>query len=117
MSDQSTRNKLHLLHKLLLEEREHAKCLAVEEMLAVSKQKHEIIDTLKPIEALAPEDHALAEKIQAENRRNAYLFWSTLTWIRESMDFFGKKVSPGVYNAGGNTLNKACNGRLLSGKI
>ena len=117
MSNQSTRNKLHLLHKLLLEEREHAKCLAVEEMLAVSKQKHELIETLAPLEALDPEDHALAEKIQAENRRNAYLFWSTLTWIRESMEFFGKKVSPDVYNAGGNSLNKACNGRLLSGKV
>ena len=117
MSSQSTRNKLHQLHKLLLEEREYAKCLAVEEMLTVSKQKHELIDTLEPIEALDPEDHALAKKIQAENRRNAFLFWSTLTWIRESMEFFGKKVSPCVYNAGGNTLNKACNGRLLSGKV
>ena len=117
MSSQSTRNKLHLLHKLLLEEREHAKGLAVEEMLAVSKEKHELIASLGSIKALDPEDRALAEKIQAENRRNAYLFWSTLTWIRESMEFFGKKVSPCVYNAGGNTLNKACNGRLLAGKV
>ncbi len=117
MSSQSTRNKLHRLHELLLQEREHAKNLAVDAMLAVSKQKQELIDSLGPIETLDPEDHALAEKIQDENRRNAYLFWSTLTWIRESMEFFGKKVSPSVYNAGGNTLNKACNGRLLSGKV
>ena len=117
MSSQSTRNKLQQLHELLLQEREHAKCLSVEDMLAVSKQKHELIDSLGQIEALDPENHALAEIIQAENRRNAYLFWSTLTWIRESMEFFGKKVSPSVYNAGGNTLNKACNGRLLSGKV
>lgn len=117
MAHPAIRNKLHLLHSLLLQEREHAKLLAVDEMLAVSRQKQELIDSLGSVEALEPEDRVLAERIRHENRRNAYLFWSTLTWIRESMEFFGKKVSPCVYNAGGITLNKASNGRLLSGKV
>ena len=117
MSDPTPHNKLNQLHKLLLQEREHAKCLAIDKMIAVSRQKQELIDSLGSLNALEPEDRALAERIRHENRRNAYLFWSTLTWIRESMEFFGKKVSPCAYNAGGNTLNTSCNGRLLSGKI
>jgi len=117
MSHTAIRDKLHLLHKLLLQEREHAKCLTVDEMLVVSRQKQELIESLGSVDELGPEDRALAERIRHENRRNAYLLWSTLSWIRESMEFFGKKVSPCVYNAGGNTLNKSCNGRLLSGKI
>jgi hypothetical protein len=117
MSHSATHNKLHLLHELLLQEREHAKCLAVDKMLAVSRQKQELIDALRSVHELDPQDRVLAARVRHENRRNAYLLWSTLTWIRESMEFFGKKVSPCSYNAGGNTLNKACNGRLLSGKV
>jgi len=117
MSKSATRNKLDLLYNLLLQEREHAKLLAVDEMLEVSRQKQEVIDSLGSIEALDPKDRMLAKQIKHENRRNAYLFWSTLTWIRESMEFFGKKVSPCVYNAGGTPLKKVSNGRLLSGKV
>jgi flagellar biosynthesis/type III secretory pathway chaperone len=117
MSHPATRNKLHQLHDLLLQEREHAKSLEIDKMLAVSRQKQELIDALGPIKELDADDRVLAERIRHENRRNAYLFWSTLTWIRETMEFFGKKVSPCSYNAGGTTLNKARNGRLLSGKV
>ena len=117
MSHPATRNKLNQLHELLLQEREHAKCLAVDKMLAVSRQKQKLIDTLGSVTELDPQDRVLVERIRHENRRNAYLFWSTLTWIRESMKFFGKKVSPSVYNAVGTTLNKASNGMLLSGKV
>jgi flagellar biosynthesis/type III secretory pathway chaperone len=117
MSNPATRTKLYQLHKLLLQEREYAKCLAVDKMLAISKQKQELIDSLDSLNAIDQEDRALAERIRYENRRNAYLFWSTLNWVRESMEFFGNKVSPCAYNAVGNTLNKACNGRLLSGKV
>jgi hypothetical protein len=117
MSHSATHDKLLLLHKLLIQEREHAKSLAVDEMLAVSRQKQELINSLGHVRELDPEDRVLADRIRSENRRNAYLIWSTLTWIRESMEFFGKKVSPCVYNAGGISLNKASNGRLLSGKV
>jgi len=117
MSHNSINDKLHLLHELLLQEREHAKRLTVDQMLAVSRQKQELIESFGSMDELDPEDRALAERIRYENRRNAYLLWSALTWIRESMEIFGKKVSPCVYSAGGNSLNKSCNGRLLSGKI
>jgi high-affinity Fe2+/Pb2+ permease len=113
----TTSEKLKKLHELLMQEREYAKSLAVEKMLAAAKEKQELIRTLDPPEKMNSEDRALAETIQTDNRHNAYLFWSALTWIRESMEFLGKQVTASSYNAGGYTTNGVNNGGLLSGKV
>ncbi len=117
MAAQNIHDQLCHLHSLLLEERECAKSLDIDGIIKISKEKGELLKTLDPIENLNPEDASFAETIRAENRRNAYLFWSTLNWIRDSMEFFGKQVSPKVYNSGGSAINNCSNGRLLSGKI
>jgi hypothetical protein len=113
----TTSEKLQKIKKLLIQERQYAKSLAVEKMLAVAKEKQEIIRTLDLPAKMNSEDRALAEAIQADNRHNAYLFWSALTWIRESMEFLGKQVTVSSYNAGGYTTNGVNNGGLLSGKV
>jgi hypothetical protein len=102
---------------LLLQEREWAKALAVDKMLAVSKEKQDLMQTLGSMETADREDISLAEAIRAENKKNAYIFWSALTWIRESMNFLGKQATFNIYNAGGNAINGTHNGGLLSGKV
>ena len=117
MVAQTTKERLHKLHALLLQEREWAKALAVDKMIAVSKEKQDLMQTLGSMKTMDPEDLSLAATIQAENKKNAFIFWSALTWIRESMDYLGKQASARIYNAGGDTINGAINGGLLSGKV
>jgi hypothetical protein len=117
MAAETTKEKLQKLHALLLQEREWAKALAVDRMIAVSKEKQDLIQTLDSTDTMNPEDLSLAEAIRVENKKNAYIFWSALTWIRESMDFLGKQASANIYNAGGGTSNGLINGGLLSGKV
>lgn len=117
MAAVTTKDKLHQLHALLLQEREWAKTLAVNKMIAVAQEKQDLMQTLDSMETVDSEDISLAETIRAENKKNAYIFWSALTWIRESMAFLGKKTTVNIYNAGGNTINGVHHGGLLSGKV
>lgn len=117
MASKSLRDQLNHLHALIMEERECAKKLAMDELMAVSQEKEELLASLESVEYLDLQDRSLVETIKYENRRNAYLFWSTLKWIRESMEFFGKQVSPSAYNPGGKIVRNQCGGRLLSGKV
>lgn len=117
MVDQAIHDKLQHLHTLLLKEREYAKALAIDKMLSIAKEKERLLRDIGTIRELSPEDHSFAETIRAENRRNAYLFWSTLNWIRDSMKFFGQQVAINGYNPAGNTISNSYGGRLLSGKV
>lgn len=117
MPEQSSHEQLVRLHEIILKERECAKALAMDEMMAVTKEKEELIRTMPPLKNLNHTDRSFAEKIQAENRRNAYLFWSTLNWIRETMEFFGRQTVPAGYTAGGYITKNSGGGRLLSGKV
>ncbi len=117
MAEQSRHDLLVRLQAVLLRERECAKALAVEEMMAATKEKEELILALGTVEELSPRDRDLAETIRRENRRNAYLFWAALNWIRESMLFFGKQTAPAVYGAGGDVVSSRVGGRILSGKV
>lgn len=113
----SQHEKLVRLHAVILKEREHAKALAIEEMVAAAAEKEELLLALDRAEAISPKDRPLAEKIRAENRRNAYLFWAALSWVRESMAFFGKQAAPAAYSAEGRFIKARRGGGILSGKI
>ena len=113
-----------LVHELLIQlrdtiraEREHAKALDMEAMMADIKRKEAIILALNGVKQLHPEDRQCVQEIKQENRRNAYLFRETLHWIRDTMEFFGKKTVPITYSQYGRSQNNTINGRLLSGKI
>ena len=117
MSGQVLSSQLEKLLALLVRERECAKSLEMESFHAIVLEKEELLSTLQIPSELSPEESALAEQVRCENRRNAYLYWSSLKWIRETMQFFGKQVAPTSYGASGNVTCGNFGGRLLSGKV
>ncbi|THB72098.1 MAG: flagellar protein FlgN [Desulfobulbaceae bacterium] len=116
MTDQ-THTKLIRLRDLILEERRYAQDLEMDRLLAAMKEKEELINYLSVVQELDPEDKELAAEIRRENRRNAFLYKSALGWIRETMEFFGKRTVTSTYAADAGTVPAQVNGRLLSGKV
>ncbi|MGI6657735.1 MAG: flagellar protein FlgN [Desulfobulbus sp.] len=105
------------LHEAIQTEREQAKSLDMEAMLATVQRKETLLLALGKVEELHPDDRELARTIQHENRRNAFLFRATLNWIQDTMEFFGRKSTPTTYSPYGMARNTTIHGRLLSGRI
>lgn len=117
MSASTTHQNLVRLHEVILEERECTKILDMESLATVMQEKEELIQVLAHVQKLDVEDKELATIIRHENRRNAYLFKATLGWIRETMEFFGKRAVASSYAADAGVINSKINGRLLSGQV
>ncbi len=117
MTRETIQGLLAQLKDIILREREHAKQIDLQAMAVDMQEKESLIQLLSNIGELHPDDQHLASEIQKENRQNAYLFKSTLNWIQDTMEFFGKKAVPATYSNYGQTVNSNVNGRLLSGKI
>lgn len=117
MRNITTHDKLLRLRALILEERQHARKLDMESLQAAMQEKEDLINFLVHLQAIDPEDQQIASEIRRENRRNAYLYKSALGWIRETMEFFGKKTVTSTYAADAGTVPSQVNGRLLSGKV
>ena len=105
------------LHELIIQEREAAKDLDVEKLASVAEEKEALVQILGTVEEPDEDLQALAEAIRNENRRNAYLFWSGLTWVRETMNFFGSQVPVPAYGSQGTNVQSKQGGKLLSGRI
>ena len=117
METQTTHDYLVRLRDVILHERECAKTLDMQGMTEAMATKEEIVKVLAHIKVIDEQDKPIAAQIRAENRRNAYLFKSTLEWIRHTMEFFGQKTVPSTYSVHGYTVASQVNGRLLSGRI
>lgn len=117
MTAGTTHDYLVRLHKVILKEREDAKALDMESLARTMQEKEEIIQVLAHMKELNEEDKEIAGIIRHENRRNAYLFKATLGWIRETMEFFGKRTVATGYSADAGIVNSKVNGRLLSGQV
>lgn len=117
MSEQTLRDLLSRLHTAILQERDSAKALDLERMQVATQEKEQLLNAIGPVKNINTQDRVFIEQIQHENRRNAYLFLSTLNWIRESMQFFGKQVAPVAYSHAGYAVKAQGGGRLLSGKV
>ncbi len=113
----SAREYLTRLRDVILLERGYAKELDIKKMEEVMMEKEELIQILSHYTELHPEDQDIATQIRHENRRNAYMFKSTLGWIRDTMEFFGKRTVTSTYSASAGTVSSQVNGRLLSGRI
>jgi len=113
----TTHDYLVRLRDIIIEERLCATQLDIEGMLRAMDEKEEIVKVLAHIKALDEIDKPIAKQIREENRRNAYLFRSTLGWIRQTMEFFGQKTVTSTYSARANTVASQVNGRLLSGRV
>jgi flagellar biosynthesis/type III secretory pathway chaperone len=111
--------QLNQLYDLVIRERECARDLRLDELQDVVSAKEALMQELQFTEdiSVTEADKELADKLRFENRRNAYLLWSALNWIRESMTFFGRKSAPDAYNTSGTVVSGATGGRLLSGRI
>ncbi|KIH77546.1 hypothetical protein SAMN05660860_00975 [Geoalkalibacter ferrihydriticus] len=112
---------LQRLHELILQERAAARGLDMSALNAVVREKEELIQALHEqgsLDAYADDELAgLAERVREENRRNAYLFWTGLNLVRDTMAFFEKQVPPPGYGAAGLMTQTRPGGRLLSGRI
>ncbi len=117
MSASTTHQYLVRLHEVILEERECTKVLDMATLANIMQEKEELIQVLAHIQKLDKQDEGLATIIRNENRRNAYLFKATLGWIRETMEFFGKKTVASSYASDAAIVNSKINGRLLSGQV
>ena len=113
----TTHEYLVRLRDVILEEREFTKVLDMESLAVAMQEKEELIQVLAHVNQLDETDKKIADIIRHENRRNAYLFKATLGWIRETMEFFGKRNIATGYAANGGVTNAAVNGRLLSGQV
>ncbi len=109
--------KLETLLDLLQQEREMAKALDMSGLQEVVAAKEELLVSLQP----QPEDvvglEDLLKQVDQENRRNAFLLWTGLNWVRDLMGFFGKAAMPQVYGDSGQSRSLDQGGRLLSGKV
>ena len=117
MAGTDLKAKLETLLELLLEEREKIQALDMAGLQKVVAAKEALLANLnpQPNEIAGMED--LLRKIDAENRRNAFLLWTGLNWVRDLMGFFGKAAMPQVYGGGGQSQALTQGGRLLSGKV
>lgn len=117
MEARTTHEYLVRLRDIIFEERECAKALDMQGMIAAMNTKEELVKVLAHVKVIDDQDKPIAGQIRAENRRNAFLFKSTLGWIRQTMEFFGQKTVTSTYSASAYTVASQVNGRLLSGKI
>lgn len=117
MAYAESKQQLSDLLELLQGEREAAKALDMGrlEEIVVAKEKLIADINLQPEEVAELDD--LLRQIDHENRRNAFLFWTGLSWVREMMGFFGNAAMPQVYGQGGVRQTLTRGGRLLSGKV
>ncbi len=117
MNRSAVKDRLEQLLTLLQKERELALALNMEGLQQVVASKQELLAELQ----LQPEDveglEDLLRQIDEENRRNAFLLWTGLNWVRDLMGFFGKAAMPQVYGGGGQSQALTQGGRLLSGKV
>lgn len=117
MKPQTTHDYLVRLRDLILQERHCAITLDMDGMTKAILNKEEVIKILAHVKDVEESDKPLTKEIRDENRRNAFLFKSTLGWIRQTMEFFGQKTVTSTYGAQANTIASQVNGRLLSGQV
>lgn len=117
MNAGTTHDYLVRLLDTILIERECARKLDIEGMTAATGEKEQLLQALAHIKVIEDSDRPLAQRIRHENRRNAFLFKSALGWIRETMEFFGKKTVTSTYSSSAYQVAAQVNGRLISGKV
>jgi flagellar biosynthesis/type III secretory pathway chaperone len=119
MTQETLKERLHELLTLIRRERECARQLAVTELMETAERKGAVLARLDALEAseLSDEVRDLARAVRRENRRNAFLFWNTLHWLRDLMVFVDHKTGSPTYGATAGMVNNRAGGRLLSGRV
>lgn len=117
MSRSDIKARLEQLLELLQQERHCARELDMAGLQQVVAAKNLLLENMKfqPEQVVGLED--LLRSVDQENRRNAFLLWTGLNWVRELMGFFGKAAMPQTYGKSGYARTLTEGGRLLSGKV
>jgi flagellar biosynthesis/type III secretory pathway chaperone len=117
MADPQVRQTLERLLELLGQERDAAQRLDMDALQMVVADKEELLKGLVIARDQVDGLQDLLKEIDQENRRNAFLLWTGLNWVRDLMGFFGKAAMPQVYGGSGQSRTLHQGGRLLSGKV
>ncbi len=117
MADTAVKLKLETLLDLLQQEREAAMSLDMEGLQEIVVSKEDLLMDFNPQAEDISGLEDLVKQVDHENRRNAFLLWTGLSWVRDLMGFFGKASMPQVYGGGGQSRSLNQPGRLLSGKV
>ena len=119
MADADLKQRLETLLQLILKEREQAKGLDMASLQQSAEAKQQLLQSIgtRIDKQSDPEIQQLANQVRDENRRNAYLFYLTLGWVREQMTFFGQRTAPTSYGSSADQISQQRGGRLLSGRI
>ncbi len=117
--DNIYKDQFKKLYELIVKERNEAKALNIDEMLALNQEKEELINHLEVLSSENMDEECLniVDQIRKENRRNAYFYLNALQWLRQSINFFGDKLYFCSYEKDGNMTNRQFSGNLLSGRI
>jgi len=118
MHNTSLRARLVKLYDLTMRERECCKMVDLAGLQEVLSKKESLLLDLEPLDSVVgPDLRELAARVKNENRRNAYLLWATLRFIRERMEFFGRQTGQPSYGAAGRMIQNGGSGLVLSGRI
>ena len=117
MVDSAIKHKLETLLGLLQQEREAAISLDMVSLQEIIVAKEDLLADFNPQMEDVSGLEELLKQIDHENRRNAFLHWTGLNWVRDLMGFFGKAAMPQVYGGCGKSRSLNESGRLLSGKV
>ncbi len=117
MASMATREQLEHLLRAIAEEREAAKNLDMPGLTAAARKKEGLFATLHGVATVEPDCEELLQAIRRENRRNAFLFWTGLNLVRDTVAFFEKQVPPPGYGAAGAFTRSPQGGKLLSGRV
>ena len=117
MKPATTHQYLVRLLEIILKATLRDKALNIKGMVAAMTEKDALLQHLAPVQIIDEQDKTIASLIRQENRRNAFLFKSTLGWIRDTMAFLGQKTVTSTYSPTAYAVTSQVNGRLLSGRI
>lgn len=117
MAVEQVQEKLNALLELLQQERRAAIALDMHEFERLVTCKQQLMDGFNPQPHEVEGVEGLLKQIDQDNRRNAYLIWTALGWVRETMHFFGQSTVAQTYGGTGKSLVSKQKVHLLAGKV
>lgn len=102
---------------ILEAERECLQKLDIEGMRQFALEKEAILNRISGMRSDDAKVKELAKTVKEENRRNGYLVWVTLRFLKESMAFIGSQASSNKYKSNGRKTDNINGGLMLEGKI
>lgn len=118
MSDRDLRQRLQSLENLIHKERDLAIRLKVDDLKALQDEKGMLLKGFaEHVSQCSGELKEYASHLRHENRRNARLLATTLTFLRQTMQNCCREVTPVLYGKLGTRIQSRSTGMLHVGRI